>query len=79
MNRAKQPWLSATRARKNLKWLQQNSPQVFTQPEPKQGWMSVIPVSVLANLHRHVPTTVAAPLDLTELAKVNFPRVQWTG
>jgi hypothetical protein len=73
------PRLSATRARKNLKWLRENAPQVFTEPEPKQGWMSVIPVSVLLNLHRQVPASTTAPLDLKELAKVNFPRVQWTG
>lgn len=79
MNAANGPWLSATRARKNLKWLQQNAPHVFTAPEPKQGWMSVIPVSVLANLHRQVPASTTAPLDLTALAKVNFPRVEWTG
>jgi hypothetical protein len=68
--------LCATRALKNLNWLRRYAPQVFQGAEPREGWGSVIPVSLLAQLHRTVPDHFDGPLDLEQVRRLTFPRLQ---
>src|SRR5215472_11375723 len=44
--------ISATRALKNARHLQKIAPQVMPKAEPAEGFVSVIPIHVLAHLHR---------------------------
>ena len=68
--------LSSTRALKNLRWLQENAPEVFKVAEPEAGWLSVIPHDVARNLHRgFVPPKGQRVLDTDALRQVDFPHV----
>ena len=78
MNERKPTTLSATRALKNLRWLQQNAPEVFTAPEPLGGWPSVIPIEMLARLNRTVPSSSSVPLDLALMSRRKIPPVNTT-
>ena len=70
------PGFSATRAQKNLRWLRVHAPEVFVGKEPDSGWESVIPASVLSQLHHSIPRDFHGPLDVTRLSRVAFPSIR---
>jgi hypothetical protein len=72
--------LCATRALKNAQVLQKAVPQLLPDVEPDDGFGSIIPLDILAWVHRrdrYAANGVDEPL-LSELAKVNFPEISST-
>ena len=69
--------ICATRALKNAKYLQQVAPQIMPREEPLAGFGSVIPLPLLAQLHRKTrPTDVPIDPNLAALLeRVTFPPV----
>ena len=67
--------ISATRALKNAHHLQSVAPQIMPKIEPPEGFGSVIPLKILAQLHRHAGHVIQG-LDAhlaTQLKNVVFP------
>ncbi len=67
--------ISVTRALKNARYLQKVAPHIMPASEPPKGFGSVIPLKVLAQLHRKELRAGLAPHITEQLKDIEFPDV----
>src|SRR5262249_33464537 len=70
-------WFSATRELKNAKDLQKVAPHIMPEVEPLEGFGSIIPHNLLAQLHKpDGHDTIGRDAHLVDLLKnIKFPAV----